>query len=251
MDVAAWRNYGLLCRPLTDNVYFIYVPDYLSGQVYCFDVVNDMNNNSYTDVFGDEYLSYPQGLTVDFHGDVWIASTGNHRIYRFSPDGVPHSKYGQDFFIEDENRSFYDVEVIGSDGVYAVDQTTGRGALLSYSFDGELREIYGEDILQCPESVAFNFGIDLDSLVETLPIVNNDMMKEGFGVSTTVTNAEPVEATNVDWSNTFDDAESDWASLEITISRNRAVNIPLLKFIKSHPNIFPLLQRILQGLGLS
>ena len=45
-------------------------------------------------------------------------------------------------------------------------------------------------------------------------------------------------------------AESDWSELEITMPRNRAINMPFLNFLQNHPNMFPLLQMLLQRLGL-
>jgi len=40
--------------------------------------------------------------------------------------------------------------------------------------------------------------------------------------------------------------ESDWSDpLTITIPRDKAINIPILQFLRSHPNLFPLLQKLL------
>ena len=36
----------------------------------------------------------------------------------------------------------------------------------------------------------------------------------------------------------------------ISIPRNKAINRPILNFLQSHPNLFPLLQKLIQGLGL-
>ena len=44
-------------------------------------------------------------------------------------------------------------------------------------------------------------------------------------------------------------AESDWAEFTIIIPRDKAINNPLLNFLQSHPNIFPLLQKQIQQLG--
>ena len=44
--------------------------------------------------------------------------------------------------------------------------------------------------------------------------------------------------------------ESDWTTLEVTMPRNRAIQTPLLSFLKNHPNMFPILQQLLQRLGL-
>jgi subtilisin family serine protease len=44
-------------------------------------------------------------------------------------------------------------------------------------------------------------------------------------------------------------AESDWATFDITIPRDKAINRPILNFLQSYPNLFPLLQKLIQKLG--
>ena len=41
------------------------------------------------------------------------------------------------------------------------------------------------------------------------------------------------------------DNESDWATLEVSMSKNKAINTPLFSFLENHPNLFQLLQQIL------
>ncbi|MCK4365897.1 MAG: hypothetical protein KAW45_07590 [Thermoplasmatales archaeon] len=48
-----------------------------------------------------------------------------------------------------------------------------------------------------------------------------------------------------------DGLESVWSDpLPVTMPRNRVVNRPFLKFLQNHPHMFPILQRLLQRLGL-
>jgi hypothetical protein len=44
-------------------------------------------------------------------------------------------------------------------------------------------------------------------------------------------------------------AESDWGELTITISRNKIIHKPFLTFLQCHPNLFPIIQIIIQKLG--
>ena len=44
--------------------------------------------------------------------------------------------------------------------------------------------------------------------------------------------------------------ESDWEALTVTMPRNRAINSRFLNFLQNHPNLFPILQMLLQRLGL-
>ena len=41
-------------------------------------------------------------------------------------------------------------------------------------------------------------------------------------------------------------AESDWATLEVSMPKNKAINIPFLLFLENHPNLFPLLRQLLK-----
>jgi hypothetical protein len=45
-------------------------------------------------------------------------------------------------------------------------------------------------------------------------------------------------------------SESDWGTLTVTIPRDKVLNRPILQFLQNHPNMFPLLQRLLQHFGL-
>jgi len=41
------------------------------------------------------------------------------------------------------------------------------------------------------------------------------------------------------------DAESDWATLEVSMPKNKPINTPFLRFLENHPYLFPLLQQLL------
>jgi outer membrane protein assembly factor BamB len=41
------------------------------------------------------------------------------------------------------------------------------------------------------------------------------------------------------------DMESDWGTLDVTMPRSRAINTPFQWFLQQHPNLFPILQKIL------
>jgi hypothetical protein len=44
--------------------------------------------------------------------------------------------------------------------------------------------------------------------------------------------------------------EGNWREYQVTMPRNKIVNNPFLNFLQSHPNLFPLLQKLKQNLGL-
>ena len=50
---------------------------------------------------------------------------------------------------------------------------------------------------------------------------------------------------------TIDGLESDWAELSVTMPRNKAIDNPILNFLQQRfLNLFPILQTLLQRLGL-
>lgn len=46
------------------------------------------------------------------------------------------------------------------------------------------------------------------------------------------------------------DVESAWGELEVNMPRARTINSPFLQFLQNHPNMFPILQLLLQRIGL-
>ena len=44
---------------------------------------------------GNGRLKEPDGLTVDSHGNVWVADVGNNRIEEFSSSGTYESQFGK------------------------------------------------------------------------------------------------------------------------------------------------------------
>ncbi len=169
-DVSIWRSeISSADFERTDTTHAIFVSDRSSNQIYRFDTEEDLNHETYTSAFGNEWLSAPEGVSVDSWDAVWVASTGNHRIFRFDTEGriirQNGPDYSQDHFVEDAARTFYDMEMVDFDGLYVVDETPGHGELLLYDYDGTLLETYGTDTLQCPASLAIYFGIDADNLL--------------------------------------------------------------------------------------
>jgi hypothetical protein len=41
-------------------------------------------------------------------------------------------------------------------------------------------------------------------------------------------------------------AESDWATLEVSMPKNKPINTPFLRFLENHPHMFPLLRQLLR-----
>jgi len=86
-DVAIWRDSLAVIMPIGAPSYAIAVTDRATSRVYVFDAVLHVNTGTYTRVFGQPQLFQPEGLSIDERGVVWVASTGNDRIYAFTLDG--------------------------------------------------------------------------------------------------------------------------------------------------------------------
>lgn len=164
-DVAIWRNnpaeeiYG------DGKLYELFVTDKGTSQVYRFSVQNNMNTGAYGNVFGREMLVLPEGIYVDEDWTVWVASTGNNRVYCFTPDGNPESFTANPYFIENTSMKIMDMIKVRGDGVYVLDGNTGRGKLVLYDLAANPVKIYGLELMQCPASVAVAFATNMDNLI--------------------------------------------------------------------------------------
>jgi len=147
----------------------LFVSDRETSSIYRFDIATDMNQGTFQARFGGTELSSPEGLDVGDSGAVWVASTGNSRIYRYTPTGnlVPGSS--TPYFAEDPTFLFTDLAMLEDDGVYALDGTVHAGRLRLYDMEGETVETYGEDVLECPASLDVHFSFDEGNTTETFP----------------------------------------------------------------------------------
>ncbi len=165
-DVAVFRgDRHVEDIPRSHDIYDIFVTDRATGSVIRFDVETDMEAGTATDIFGSGILLEPEGIFVDSWDEIWIASTGNFRIYRFTPLGYLIPGQSADYFVQDTDRQFSDLIAMDYDGVYVLDQTTGLGELLLYDFFGGYVASYGIEELQCPASLDAKFNHDEENLL--------------------------------------------------------------------------------------
>jgi hypothetical protein len=146
--VAVWRNKPIWGIYGNGMEYDIYVTDKNSSQVFRFDVVTNLNNGQFKEVFGYGKLLAPEDISIDSWWSVWVVSTGNHRIYRFAPNGELEPFGEREYFVEDTSRIFTDAEMVDFDGVYVIDGKPGAGAMILYDYNGNLVRTYGTNTLQ-------------------------------------------------------------------------------------------------------
>jgi len=169
-DVVVWRDKPVRCLPAGDAaIYRIYAADRQSSQVYMFNVDGDMGVGNFSAAFGEDYLMNPEGLAVDDVGLIWVASTGNSRVYRFLPNGDISPFEDSEYFIEDCMKSIYDLHVNMHQGVYVVDQTPGAGGIYLYDLNGLELNAFGAAEVHCPQSITKATTLDLNNLIEMDP----------------------------------------------------------------------------------
>jgi hypothetical protein len=181
-DVSVWRNYPTEELFGDGKIYDIFVTDKVTSQVYRFSVQNNMNAGTFVKAFGGEFLNAPEGIQVDDWWTVWVASTGNNRVYCFTPEGNTESFTSNPYFIEDASLKISDLAKVRDDGVYILDGTTGKGKLLLYDFTGKLIKTYGTEILQCPASLAATFSANVENLI-SIPDPGSEEKGKSKGLS--------------------------------------------------------------------
>ncbi|MEK6674619.1 MAG: SMP-30/gluconolactonase/LRE family protein [Planctomycetota bacterium] len=164
-DVAVWRNDGTNYEDISGlgDRRMLFVTDRTTSMVYGFDIELDMNVASHTLAFGAGYILTPEGISVDEWDVVWVASTGNHRICRFSTDGVLLRKNNRNYVVEDLSRTFLDVTVVDFDGIYVLSSRESSEMLL-YSLNGQLQRSYELGNFQNPVSLDTFFHVDSGNL---------------------------------------------------------------------------------------
>ncbi|MEN6343108.1 MAG: PKD domain-containing protein, partial [Methanospirillum sp.] len=84
------------------------------------------NGGNGTTGSGDGEFSGPSGITVDRHGDIYVADTGNHRIQKFRPDGTFVAKWGTHGSGNGQFDHPDDVDVDPAGNVYVADVWNNR-----------------------------------------------------------------------------------------------------------------------------
>ncbi|HOY32997.1 MAG TPA: HYR domain-containing protein [Bacteroidales bacterium] len=167
-DVAVFRNKPRQCLYSDGTIYDIFVTDSATRQVYRFNTSLDMGTGSHHGAFGLPHLNDPEGIFVDSWWNVWVASTGNHRIYTFTIDGqlIPHN--GHPYFIEDPIMNFNDMQMVDHHGLYAVggsDYMIGLPGMIRYDYEGNPLNFYGLGFLNNPASLAIAFFPNTANLI--------------------------------------------------------------------------------------
>jgi sugar lactone lactonase YvrE len=160
-----------------DNSGFVYVTDAYNNRVQKFtsdgiyiskwgSLCNMQNGTGCTATasgareFGDGQFNHPNGIAVDYSGNVYVADSGNHRIQVFTSDGDFIDKWGSACYIKsgigcDTNAAgaespgdgqFYGLDKIAVDGtgyVYASDSQNDR--IQVFTGTGQFVEKWGSE----------------------------------------------------------------------------------------------------------
>jgi tripartite motif-containing protein 71 len=87
------------------------------------------------------YFDKPSGLAVDSSGNVYVADRENHRIQKFTPDGVLITKWGGEGSGDGELYRPFGVAVDGSGKVYVADMNNFR--IQKFTSDGVFMRKWG------------------------------------------------------------------------------------------------------------
>jgi len=187
-------------------------------------------------------------------------------VYGGKPDYTWHWDFGNGGSLDEQNP-FYIYEnggnyivtltVIDDDGNVAIDETTAFIEEINYppnkpTIEGPLNGKIGEEYEYCitravdPDGdnifVYWDWG-DGTSSGWLGPYVSGEQIYEKH--TWYVSDNYIIKAKLRDEIG----AESDWGTLEVKMPKTKDINSVFMQFLKHHPNIFPLLQLVLQRLG--
>jgi len=166
-DVAIFRNKPTQDKYGDGSIYDIFVTDRSTNQVFRFNTNMDMNTGTFREVFGMPFLNAPEGISVDSWWNIWVASTGNHRIYTFTIDGIIIPNGLHDYFIEDPIMQFNDMQMVDYHGLYVVggNNMIPVPGLMRYDYNGVIQNVYGFGT-QNPSSLAISFFPNSANLIQ-------------------------------------------------------------------------------------
>ncbi len=193
--------------------------------------------------------------TENYDPDVYLIKTnesGNEEWNQIIDNGDTEDMgyYGietsEDEYIVTGYTGFYMDEVMD---VWVIKLGVGNQAPNIPSIDGPINGKVGKEyeftfISTDPEGDAIMYKIDWgDGKTEWTEYGDS-------GVEFTLTHSWTSQGTFTIKAKAIDfyDAESDWAEFTVTMPKDKAINRPILNFLQNHPNLIPLLQKLLQQL---
>ena len=128
-------------------------------------------------------FKYPEGIGVDSVGNVYVADTGNHRIQKFTPNGVLIQKWGCYGTNKGEFYDPRDVALGRFDSLYVVDSGIALGdqpnySIQQFSLDGTfISEFgsYGAGVGEC--NSAYGVTVDSSGYIYVADTANNRIQK--------------------------------------------------------------------------
>lgn len=126
----------------------IYVSEYGGNDRICkfsrtYEFIMSFNGTATADRAADApAFSRPQSLRIDADGTIWVADACNHRVCRFSPDGVLLSSFGSAGGERGELRFPYSIDRL-SDGSIVVCEY-GNNRIQRFSREGRSLGVWGE-----------------------------------------------------------------------------------------------------------
>lgn len=109
---------------------------------------------------GDGQFQDPHGVAVDGSGNVYVADTQNHRVQKFTSDGVFVTKWGNVGSGDGQFSWHYGVAVDGSGSVYVLDTNNQRVQKFTtqLGFSLTVNKVGSGSVTKSPDQVTYDFG---------------------------------------------------------------------------------------------
>ncbi|KAK2144884.1 hypothetical protein LSH36_722g01047 [Paralvinella palmiformis] len=130
-------------------------------------VTMNRSNGAILDTWGQNLFYLPHGLTIDSNDNYWVTDVALHQVFKFGKNkAVPELTLGKAFEPainnDDMERLCKPTDVaVTKDGTIFVADGYCNSRIVKYSSDGKLLNVFGQDDMWVPHSLALVEELDL------------------------------------------------------------------------------------------
>jgi len=223
---------------------------------------NDYIISSYYKYIGEEVENQLAGININFYDEDQIYISQFFTIFPYSEEWV-YSRYSSQLFSNNvkQNTKFIrfdliqvynsntgtpnnDLETMFDDVYFGIGFVNNPPStpIINGPTNGKNGISYDYEIMSTDpdnDKIFYNIEFEEDNEYQTIFYVSGQTIIQNWTWNETGDYTIKVQSQD-----TFG-AQSDWATLEVSMPKNKAINTPFLQFLENHPYLFPLLRQLL------